>query len=72
MFKYTKRLISDIRFWCQELKIRAKENAEFERIEDEAYLRIGHPMSGLGYYKQMKRNRAERKRLHEEERALIK
>ena len=24
MFKYTKRLFSDIRFWCQELKTRSK------------------------------------------------
>ena len=35
MFKYTKRLLFDIRFWCQECKIRNKENAEFERIEEE-------------------------------------
>ena len=68
MFKYTKRLLSDIRFWCQELKIRSKEYAEWERIEDEEWR---HPMAGFGYYITLKRNRAERKRLHEEEKAKI-
>lgn len=67
MFKYTKRLMADIRFWCQECKIRYKENAEFERIEDEAFSGIGHPMAGLGIYMTNKHNRAERKRLHEEQ-----
>ena len=70
MFKYTKRLISDIRFWCQELKLRRKENEEWERIEEESEYR--HPMAGFGYYQTMNRNRAERKRLHAEERAAIK
>ena len=68
MFKHTKRLISDIRFWCQELKLRSKENAEWERIEDEEWR---HPMAGFGYYQTIKRDRAERKRLHEEEKARI-
>ena len=68
MFKYTKRLLSDIRFWSQELKLRRKENAELERIEDEDWR---HPMAGFGYYTTIKHNRAERKRLHEEERAKI-
>ena len=71
MFKYTKRLLSDIRFWCQELKLRSKENAEWERIEDEAEGKFRHPMAGFAYYATIKRNRAERKRLHEEERAKI-
>ena len=66
MFKHTKRLLSDIRFWCQELKLRRRENAEWERIEDEEWR---HPMAGFGHYTTIKRNRAERKRLHEEERA---
>ncbi len=69
MFKYTKRFISDIRFWCQECKLRHKEYAELDRIEDEEWR---HPMAGFGYYQTMQRNRAERKRLHEEERAAIK
>ena len=70
MFKYTKRLLSDIRFWCQELKLRRKEYREWERIEDEAEYR--HPMAGFGYYQTMNRNRAERKRLHAEQRTAIK
>ena len=69
MFKYTKRLLSDIRFLCQECKLRRAEYREFERIEDEEWR---HPMAGFGYYQTMQRNRAERKRLHEEERAAIK
>ena len=68
MFKYTKRLLSDICFWCQELKLRSKENAEWERIEDEEWR---HPMAGFAYYKEMQRNRAERKRLHKEQLAAI-
>lgn len=64
MFKYTKRLLSDIRFWCQELELRRKENAEWERIEDEEWR---HPMPGFGIYMTNKRNREERKRLHKEE-----
>ena len=70
MFKYTKRLLFDIRFWCQELKLRRKENEEWERIEEESEYR--HPMAGFGYYQTMNRNRAERKRLHQEQRANIK
>lgn len=70
MFKYTKRLLSDIRFWCQECKLRREEYKELERFEDES--EYHHPMAGFGYYQTMKRNRAERKRLHEEERAAIK
>ena len=69
MFKLTKRLLSDIRFWCQELKLRRRENAEWERIEDEEWR---HPMAGFGYYTTIKRNRAERKRLYLERRAAIK
>lgn len=71
MFKYSKRFISDIRFWCQEIILRRKENAEWERIEDEAEGELRHPMAGFAYYATIKRNRAERKRLHEEERARI-
>ena len=68
MFKYTKRLISDIRFWSQECKLRRKEYAELERIEDEDWR---PPMAGFGYYTTIKRNRAERKRLHKEHLAAI-
>ena len=69
MFKHTKRLLSDIRFWHTEIKLCRKENNEFERIEDEEWR---HPMAGFGYYTTIKRNRAERKRLHEEQRSIIK
>lgn len=72
MFKYTKRLISDIQFWSRELKIRAKENAEFERIEDEAFAELRHPMAGLGYYQTMNHNRKERLQQHKEQLASIK
>ena len=71
MFKHTKRLFSDIRFWCQELKLRRRENAEWERIEDEAEGEWRHPMAGFAYYQTIKRNRAERKRIHAEQRELI-
>ena len=67
MFKYTKRLIAEIHFWCQEIKLRRKENAEWEQIEDEAFAGKTHPMAGLGYYMTMRHNRKERKRIHEEE-----
>ena len=70
MFKHTKRLLSDIRFWCQELKIRSKEDAEWERIEEES--EYHHPMAGFAYYATLKHNRAERLNLHKEQRAAIK
>ena len=72
MFKYTRLLISDIRFWCKELKLRHKEYAELERIEDEAMGELRHPMAGFAFYKEMQHNQAERKRLHVERRAAIK
>ena len=71
MFKYTKRLMADIQFWCQECKIQAKENAEFERIEDEAFAELRHPMAGFGYYQTMNHNRKERLRQHKEQLAAI-
>ena len=71
MIKYSKRLMAVIRFWCQECKIRSKENAELERIENEAFSGIGHPMAGLSYYKQVNYNRKERRRLHEEQLAAL-
>ena len=69
MFKYTKRLISDIRFWCQEIKLRNKENDELDRIENEEWR---HAMAGFGYYITVKRNRAARKQQHLQEKARIK
>lgn len=69
MFKYTKRLLSDIRFWQQEFKLRWKEDVEWERIEEESEYHL--PMAGFAYYATVKRNRAERKRLHKEQLAAI-
>ena len=63
--------MAGICFWGQECKIRSKENAELERIEDEAFSGIGHPMVCLGYYKQIDNNREERKRLNKEKIAAI-
>ena len=68
MFKYTKRLISDIRFWCREMKIRRTENAEWEQTEEEDWYSY---RSGHGYYKTILHNRAERKRRHEQEKRAI-
>ena len=62
MFKYTKRFASSIRFWWNEMKLRRKENAELDRIDDEEWR---HPMAGFGYYMTTQHNRKERKKQHE-------
>ena len=72
MFKYTKRLLSDIRFWRQEIKLRWKEDAEWDKVESEAEGGLRHHMAGFAFYATLRRNRAERKRLHAEQRAAIK
>ena len=72
MFKYTKRLLSDIRFWRQEIKLRWKEDAEWDKVESEAEGGLRHHMAGFAFYATLRRNRAERKRLHTEQRAAIK
>ncbi len=75
MFKYTKRIISDIQFWCREIKLRREEEAELDRISDITFQEGfgGHEtMRGFVYYQKIKHDRAERKRLHEEERDTIK
>lgn len=69
MFKYTKRLLSDVRFRCRELKLRSKENAELDRIEEDALIGKNHSMAGLGYYITIRHNRAKRKEQHYQERA---
>ena len=71
MFKYTKRLLSDIHFWCKEWKIRSNENAEWEEIEQEAESGLRHHMAGYACYASIKRNRATRKEQHLLERAKI-
>ena len=73
-FRHVRNLFWNIRFWCQELKLRNEEDAELDRISDitlqEGY--GGHnTMEGFLYYKEMQRNRAARKRLHKEQLAAI-
>lgn len=69
MFKYTKRIMADIRFWRQEIKLRSKEDAELDRIFDITFQEGygGHnTMAGIAYYKEIQRKRSERMRLHKE------
>ena len=75
MFKYTKRLLSDIHFWWREIKLRREEDAELDRLSDVTFQEGygGHnSIAGFGYYMTMQHNRKERKRLHKEELAAIK
>mgnify|MGYP006872990431 CR=1 FL=1 len=75
MFKYTKKLLSDIRFWWREIKLRREEDAELDRLSDVTFQEGygGHnSIAGFGYYMTMQHNRKERKRLHKEELAAIK
>ena len=75
MFKYTKRLLSDIRFWWREIKLHREEDAELDRLSDVTFQEGygGHnSIAGFGYYMTMQHNRKERKRLHKEELAAIK
>lgn len=62
------RYLGDLDIRCK--MVGSKENTEWGRIADESEYR--HPMAGFAYYQTLKRNRAERKRRHEEERAGIK
>ena len=75
MSNFAKQFASTIRFWCQEIKLRRKENDELDRILDITFQEGygGHnSMAGFGYYKEMLLNRAERKHLHKEQLAAIK
>ncbi len=45
MSNFAKQFASTIRFWCQEIKLRRTENAEWEQIEDEAFAGKTHPMA---------------------------
>ncbi|MBQ8100397.1 MAG: hypothetical protein IJ169_03805 [Paludibacteraceae bacterium] len=64
-------MVADIRFWCKEIRIRAKEDAAWERIEEEIVAGQRPLTSGYGYYRTMKRNRDERLRRHKERRDAI-
>ena len=69
MFKYTKRLITEIRFRLDELKWDAKEEEAISHVEGCS----GHgSMDGFRIHKEFEAQRAERKRLHKEELAAIK
>ena len=69
MFKYTKRLITEIRFRLDELKWDAKEEEAISHVESFS----GHgSMDGFRIHKEFEAQRAERKRLHKEELAAIK
>ena len=69
MFKYTKRLISEIRFQLDELKWDTKEEEEISKVEGFS----GHgSMDGFRVHKIFEDQRAERKRLHKEALAAIK
>ena len=72
MFKYTRRLIADLRFWRKEMRLRAEENEEWEKIEAEAENGMRHTMAGFAYYQTLKQNRAERLRLYKEQKSAMK
>lgn len=68
MFKYTKRLIAEIRFLLDELKWDKKEEEEISHVEGFS----GHgSMDGFRIHKQFEAQRANRKRLHQERLAAI-
>lgn len=72
MFKYTKRLIAEIHFGCQEIKIHSRGNVEFERVIEDAEGFGGHgSMDGFRIHKIFETQRTERKRLHKEQLAAI-
>ena len=69
MFKYTKRLIAEIRFRLDEQKWDAKEEEEIAKVEGFS----GHgSMDEFRIHKIFESQRAERKRLHKEALAAIK
>ncbi len=68
MFKYTKRLIAEIRFQLDELKWDKKEQEEISHVEGFS----GHgSMDGFRIHKIFETQRAKRKRLHQERFAAI-
>ena len=72
MFKFSRRLVADLRFWRKEIKLRAEENEEWEKIEAEAENGMRHTMAGFAYYQTLKQNRAERLKLHKEQKSAMK
>ncbi|MBR1808760.1 MAG: hypothetical protein IJ776_05190 [Paludibacteraceae bacterium] len=68
MFKYTKRLISNIRFYWNEFKLELHEDDELDAIE----MRHKAPMAGFEHSQQKKKERELRIQEHEKELAEIK
>lgn len=68
MFKYTKRMIAEIRFRWNEFKIQWQED---DKIDEVSFNSKYGGMHGFFLYKQFEKERAERKRLHEEQLAAI-
>lgn len=69
MFKYTKRLIAEIRFRLEELKWDAKEEEEISRVEG---FSCHGSAAGFRIHQIFESQRAERKRLHKQALAAIK
>lgn len=72
MFKFSRRLVADLRFWRKEMMLRVEENEEWEKIEAEAENGTRHTMAGFAYYHTLKQNRAERLKLHKEQKSAMK
>ena len=68
MFKYTKRLIAEIRFQLDELKWDAKEEEEISKVEGS----FGHgSMDGIRIHKIFETQRAVRKRMRQKQLRLF-
>ena len=65
MFKYTKRLIADIHFWWNEIKLRSEENSKLLELQDNEETEWRHSVASFGYYMTMNHNRKNRKKQHE-------
>lgn len=68
MFRYTKRMIAEIRFRWNEFKIQWQED---DKIDEVSFNSKHGGIQGFFLYKQFEKERAERKRLHEEQLAAI-
>ncbi|MBR1564095.1 MAG: hypothetical protein IJ650_01980 [Paludibacteraceae bacterium] len=70
MFKYTKRLICNIRYYWREIQLRAKEERKLAEAEDK--WGEEHPLAGFGCYQNIQYARNMRRKQHEQEIAQIK
>ena len=71
MFNYSKRLMANIRFWWNEIKLRSEENSKLSELQANEETEWRHPMASFGYYMTMQHNRKERKRLHKDHLAAL-